>query len=562
MSELQKPPSSDFTFDATVGWATARSPKKAVRSAAWLLAFGIAFFLGARLSRAGLFQSSRMGLLWVPNALLVAALILAPRRSWWRILAVAGLAHVVALSAANPGWRMAWQIGGNVIFVIATVEAMRRLIGFPLRFESRREVLAYAGLVLVMPLLNSVTAPGFIRAATGVETIYSPAIAFTRFILSDVTPLLLVAPVVLLASRVQPSHIREISWRRRLEFALIMATVLAVSVIAFDSGPEIARFPWLLLLTFPPLTWAAVRLGPLGASISLVVVAAAALWGAAHQLGPFVRQNDDVVLSVQLYLIVIAPPALLLAAVIREREHVEETLLDQRNQLAQAARFATAGALSGALAHELRQPLTAILANARAARLLLVRSAAPSDVDQVLSDIEEEDRRASQVITRFRTFAREQQPQFDAVFLETTVRDALALGRSAWECARIDVEQHASPGVSRVRGDAVQLLQVILNLIVNACEAMSAVPSADRRLLVEVVQLDPAHVEVRVEDGGVGLPNDVDQLFEPLFTTKPKHLGLGLAVARSIAAAHRGRLWGENNARGGATFHLVLPADN
>ena len=200
--------------------------------------------------------------------------------------------------------------------------------------------------------------------------------------LSNATALLLVAPVLLLSAQGRYRRLSELTWRRVLEAAVIMLLLLLVGVIAFGTGPEIARFPALLLWFFPLLAWAGVRLGPVGAATSVALVAFLSTLGTAHQLGPFVMAPEaEQVLSLQLFWIAIGPPIMLLAAVIREREQVEQALHEQRNQLAHVTRVATVGELSGALAHELRQPLSSILANAQAAVRLLDQN--PADIQEV-----------------------------------------------------------------------------------------------------------------------------------------------------------------------------------
>jgi two-component system sensor kinase FixL len=204
-----------------------------------------------------------------------------------------------------------------------------------------------------------------------------------------------------------------------------------------------------------------------------------------------------------------------------------------------------------------------ILANAQAAIRLLGRE--PVDLQEVraiLEDIAQQDKQAASVIARLRSFLREGESRFEPLALETVLRDALALGRSAVAFSGVDVETQIATGLPRVRGDHVQLLQVMLNLLVNGCESMSAVPAPNRRLRLEIGPKGREHVEVMIADRGIGLPaGDEDRVFDPFFTTKGKGLGLGLAIGRSIASAHGGRLWGENNPHGGATFHLVLPTD-
>jgi C4-dicarboxylate-specific signal transduction histidine kinase len=261
--------------------------------------------------------------------------------------------------------------------------------------------------------------------------------------------------------------------------------------------------------------------------------------------------------------IVLWGPTMLLAATIRERERAEVALQQQRNQLAHVTRVATVGELSGAIAHELRQPLTSILVNAQTGQHLL----ASPEVDlmavrEILDEIAGQDKQAANVITRMRSFIQKGESRLQTIAVETVVRDALALGRMTAADTGVDVQTDIEAGLPSVHGDPVELLQVVLNLIVNACESMKHVARPRRQLLVRVRRRSLHEVEVVVSDSGVGLPSGTkSRLFEPFYTTKQNGLGLGLAISRTIAAAHDGRLWGENNPSGGATFRLVLPVE-
>jgi signal transduction histidine kinase len=526
---------------------------------------GVVYFLAARLGLGFRFQNSQIGVVWPPNAILLSAVLLTSRRRWWIIFLATGVAHVVVMAQSVPEWRIVWQIVGNAGFTMATVEALRRFAGLPLHFASRRQVLAYTASTFVMPALFALTTPAFVRSVLHFEATYAPGAAFLRTFLSNATAMLLVAPVVLLWARSGVRAVTALPGRRLLEASVGIAILFGVAVIAFGTVPKIARFPSLLLWIFPPLLWSAVRFGPLGANTSVFCVAALSVLGTAHQLGPFVLLGDaDQVLSLELFWIVLCPPVMLLAAVIRERDESEEALHDQRNQLAHVTRLATIGELSGALAHELRQPLTSILANAQAAAVLLARDPVNlAEVREMLSDIAHHDQQAANVVASLRTFIKEGTPQFEPLAVDAVVRDALALGRTSLEIWGVDVQTQIAAGLPRVRGDAVQLLQVMLNLVVNGCEAMSDRPVGDRRLRLRVAGRNGAgEVEVVIADNGVGLPSGAeDRVFEPFFTTKDKGLGLGLSIGRSIVTGHGGRLWAENNPEGGATLHIVLPAE-
>jgi signal transduction histidine kinase len=541
----------------------ARSRLRAkARSAAWIVAFGVGFFLTARLSQGFIFGKSPMGVVWAPNALLLSALILATRKTWGVVLGAAAAAHVIAMGGITPAWRMAWQIAANALCVVAAAVALRRFIGFPLRFERRREVFIYTAVALMMPALLALIAPAFVLSVASAEATFSPAVAFARVALANTSPLLLVTPVVILCAQIEPRRLRSISTRLAANGAITITAALVISIVVLNAQSGLSRFPWALLLTFPPLVLAGVRLGPTVSSILVLLVAILSVVGAGQQLGPFVSMRADVVLSLQIYWIVIGPPVLLLAAATREQQRVEATLHDQRSQLARATRLATAGELSGALAHELRQPMTSILANAHAGLRLLEND--PTDVvviREILEDIAQQDQQAATIISRTRSLLKGDTVKLESVTLESVVRDALTLTRSTAALAGIHVQARIPPSVTRVRGDHVQLLQVLVNLIVNACESMADVSTPDRVLRIRVEHAGQDRVEVLVGDSGVGLPsNEPERVFETFFTTKDDGLGLGLSIGRSIASVHGGRLWAENNAdHGGATFHLELP---
>jgi two-component system, LuxR family, sensor kinase FixL len=247
---------------------------------------------------------------------------------------------------------------------------------------------------------------------------------------------------------------------------------------------------------------------------------------------------------------------------ITERKQAEEQAARQRNEMAHLSRVTMLGELSGSIAHELSLPLSAILSNAQAGQRILVNgNATLAELREILNEIVSEDKRASEVIRRLRLWLRKGESQQHSLRINKVVQDVLKLIRSDLVNQNVAVGTELAGNLPTVTGDPVQLQQVLLNLVVNACDAMTDCVTPERRLLIRTaVENGSSAVIVSVTDRGGSIPEDkMEQIFEPFFTTKPKGMGLGLSVCRTIIAAHRGKLWATNNADRGATFHVSLP---
>jgi C4-dicarboxylate-specific signal transduction histidine kinase/ABC-type uncharacterized transport system substrate-binding protein len=233
-----------------------------------------------------------------------------------------------------------------------------------------------------------------------------------------------------------------------------------------------------------------------------------------------------------------------------------------RQELTRLTRIATLGELSGALAHELNQPLTAILSNADAARHALAGNAGDiGEVREILSDIVADAKRGGEVIGHLRSLFSNAKLHIQPLALNDVVAEALKLVHSDLVARRVTLTPLFSPQISAVRGDRVQLQQVLLNLIYNACDAMAGNPPSERTLVVATAP-DANALRVSVVDCGAGIEKDLlERLFKPFVTTKSRGLGLGLSICRSIVEAHGGRLWAFNNPDRGATFCFSLPAE-
>lgn len=246
---------------------------------------------------------------------------------------------------------------------------------------------------------------------------------------------------------------------------------------------------------------------------------------------------------------------------VTERKRSELETARQRDEMAHLARVAMLGELSGSLAHELNQPLAAILSNAQAAQRFLAREPPELErVTEILADIVKSDKRAGEVITRLRSLLKKEEPQHRPLDMNELVQEVLALMRSDLLNRQIGVRTQLAPRLPAVSGDRVQLQQVLLNLLINGCDAMSG-RVAQGDVIVRSESAAGRGVRISVSDNGGGIPPaDLERIFEPFVTTKAQGLGLGLAVCRSIVRSHNGRLWAANNAGGGATLTVELPA--
>ena len=249
---------------------------------------------------------------------------------------------------------------------------------------------------------------------------------------------------------------------------------------------------------------------------------------------------------------------------ITDRKEAELELVQQRNELAHFSRVTMLGQLSGSLAHELNQPLAAILSNAQAAlRFLADDNYDRKEVREILCDIVSDDKRAGDVIQGLRMLLKKGETRHEAVDLNEMVRDVSKLVRSEMVNARVTLKMELATNLPSATGDRVQLEQVLLNLVMNGCDAMARSPVQERQLIVSTARRGSAELEVCVLDRGWGLrPDEMERVFEPFYTTKVGGLGLGLVVSRKIVNAHGGSLRAEINSYGGATFCFTVPGSS
>jgi len=558
------PASSASASAGLTPWGTRSGP--VAGWAAPALAVAVGYYLAARVGFAFTLQPYPISTLWPPNALLLAALLLAPTRAWWWVLAAALPAHLlVELQSGVPVAMVLGWYATNCSEALLGAGLVRAFVAWPLRLDSLRSagIFLFSG-AFVAPIVSSFLDAALVSLVGWGERGYWDLVG-TR-IFSNTLAALTVAPLILTWAAIDVSRLRAARLVRYAEAAALFMGLLATCMLVFDL-PQLDTHtaPALFYAPLPFLVWAALRFGPAGTTSAIAVMVVATIFGTVNGLGPFAGSTpQETALEMQLFLSAVAVPMLLLAVVLDERARVELDAREQRLQLTHLSRVAMLGELSGGIAHELNQPLTAILSNAQAAQHLVGnKSAAPEILVEILRDIIAADQRAGEVIRRLRTLFKRGETQFQPLDANELVHEVLSIVHGDLVTRSVEVVPELAAALPKVQGDRVELEQVMLNLVMNACDAMAGLPPEQRRIRVRTraVDVEGGAVQVSFGDCGPGFtPEQYAKLFEPFYTTKPRGLGLGLSISRAIIRAHHGRLWGSSTPGAGAAFHFVLPA--
>ena len=334
--------------------------------------------------------------------------------------------------------------------------------------------------------------------------------------------------------------VRPWMWLERATLLLVIWFVMDAGAAAWRTGDRELRRKTVVVLA-----------GVLGPAVISIVVAQLTLAGVLSI--PY--------LDTPVFLITLLVMALELSREMVRSGRTKLELAELRGTLAQVGRVSIMGQLSSALAHELSQPLGAILRNTDVAELDL--QAEKPDLEElrsIVADTGKGVRRAKEIIDRMHALIKRHEVDMRPLAIDDLVRDVLSLARADAASKEVSLSFVPVPGLPLVSCDRVHISQVLLNLIVNAIDAVQACPAGERRVIIEA-RAEAAHVEVAVRDSGPGIPaGDLGRIFEPLFSTKSAGLGMGLAISRTIIDAHGGRLWVEHNPRGsGAIFRFELP---
>jgi signal transduction histidine kinase len=244
------------------------------------------------------------------------------------------------------------------------------------------------------------------------------------------------------------------------------------------------------------------------------------------------------------------------------RQELEETARHLRDELTHVARVAALGDLTVAITHELNQPLTAIRTNAQATKKLLARGESMDELDDVLGDIVDDATRAADLILRLANLFKRRTLEKSPVDVNQVVRAFHVIAHAEARRGGARLVLRLGSGLPQILGDAVQLQQVLLNLVRNSAEAMGSIAPGAREVEIATLETSPRQIAVSVGDSGPAIDDTVfERLFSPFYTTKPDGLGMGLAISRSIVEAHGGRLWAERRPAGGLLMRFTLPAE-
>jgi two-component system sensor kinase FixL len=249
---------------------------------------------------------------------------------------------------------------------------------------------------------------------------------------------------------------------------------------------------------------------------------------------------------------------------ITERKRVEQEAFDARRELTRMERLSRMGELSASLSHELNQPLTAILSNARAAlRFLQTGKLDPGELEEILQDIVKDDKRAGDIIRNLRAMVKPEEGEQELTSINDVLHETVALFRSEAIIRNVRIKMDLGDALPPVHINKVQIQQVLINLLTNAAESMTGGESAERIIVLQTVASSDGVVKVTVRDFGAGVEEQaLQRIFEPFFTTKRSGLGMGLSLSRSIIESHGGHIWAENNPDKGITFYFDLPVSN
>ena len=530
---------------------------------------GLAYYLATEIAWALCFPNSKVSLLFPPHAVLVVILLLVPMRHWWAYTLATILAHFVATQQAH--WPVLYALHCEAFDAVQNVLAaagIRLFIKSPLNKITLRDAIVFVLIaVIIVPFGTAFWGAAF-TVSNGFGTDYW--VEWRNLGISNgVTAVVLVPALLLVAERLSRRGSRT-KTARLLEGSLLAFGIMIVGAYVFaivPAGPDTS--PALLYAPIPLLIWAALRFGLGGISAAMLVVTFEAIWGAMHGRGPFLLQSPaENALALQMFLIVTGTPLMFLSVLLEDEKRSHQALHEaheeahrHREQINLLSRVSLLGEMTASLAHELYQPLSAIITNANAGMRSIDKGKEdPGTLREILVDVEADGRRAHDIIRNVRNTIKKSHPTLRRINLNELVTKVVHIVRPDAVAYSCDVETSLATDLPLIEGDPVQIQQVLVNLVSNALDAMRQTPPDRRKVEISTAGNGDNEVRLSVRDHGIGIRNEVhERLFDRFFTTKEQGLGMGLAIVRSIVESHGGDIQAENVADGGARFYFTLP---
>jgi signal transduction histidine kinase len=530
---------------------------------------GVAYYVATEIAWALCFPNSKVSLLFPPHAVLVVVLLLVPVRHWWAYTLATVLAHFVATQQAH--WPVLYALHCEAFDAVQNVLAaagIRLFIKSPLKGITLRDALVFVLIaVIIVPFGTAFWGAAF-TVSNHFGTNYW--IEWRNLGISNgVTAVVLVPALLLAGNRLSRSGGR-VTPARMIEGSLLALGIVMVGTFVFatvPAGPETS--PALLYAPIPLLIWAALRFGLSGISAAMLVVTFQAIWGAMHGRGPFLLQSPaENALALQMFLIVTGTPLMFLSVLLEDDRRsqqalreVEEDARRHREQINQLSRVSLLGEMTASLAHELGQPLSAIITNANAGTRFIDRGKEdPKTLRDILVNVASDGHRAHEIIQNVRNTIKKGDAIRRRINLNELITNVAHVVRPDAVAYSCEVETSLAKDLPLIEGDPVQIQQVLVNLVSNAFDAMRQTPPSQRKVEISTAGNGDGKVRLSVRDHGTGIRTEVhEQLFDQFFTTKEQGLGMGLAIVRSIVESHGGEIQAENVADGGARFYFTLP---
>ncbi len=525
-------------------------------------AVGLAYFLAAQLSLGLLVKPDGVAVFWPAAGISSGVLIaLGPRARW----PVAAGAMIATIAANLMGDRNIWAATSfafcNAAEALITAGLIQHYIGPGFSLDRLRHVLGLLAAAVVGTVISG------IGGAIGYKLFHSPTVpmlsTWRHWFASDAVGIVSVAPLLIGFA----GAVREPPPRRELiegTTALLLLAVMTGIIISLPPEPWETVVPGALL--FPMLLWLAARCRPVFAAAGAFMVSFTVVWTTIFGIGHFGDIGlamEDRILQAQAVILVVTLGAFVLAALFAERRQ-HEARLARSNMMLERERdnkLANVQAITAAIAHEVRQPLAAIVTNSNAALRFLAKE--PPDKDEVraaLNRIVSDSHRTSEVFDAIRALFRKVDQNRQPIDVNQIILGVLHSLRGEFNEHRVEVHHELKPDLPHVNGHRGQLEEVILNLAHNAIEAMDTVTHRRRVLRVVTELRDSDAIAVAVQDSGPGIDSkQLDEIFSAFVTTKSYGMGLGLAICRMIVEHHGGELTASSAGGNGALFEFILP---